>query len=255
MPTRAACAGSEVPAPSPPSAQGTTRPRSPATSSRPIVLRTHWTPSPCRRLSRPPWWRVTATTTTGPPPRPGGNSGRCACPEPEGSAGTAGTLPTFTHQPVGRVGAQLYPGGIAMPHRNTRHDPTRPKVGRPGRSPATTRTEHLGSPQPPVSGLLRDIGASNTGSSPTPSCLATAHGLLAADRCSIVRGCSRPPPHLRHQTAPQLHRPLRRPAAGPFIPPGHMALRGALLLCATDESQVRLRFFSCGGIVLVGASD
>ena len=30
-----------------------------------------------------------------------------------GSAGTAGTLPTFTHTPVGRVGAQLYPGDIA----------------------------------------------------------------------------------------------------------------------------------------------
>ncbi len=101
MPTRAACAGSEVPAPSPPSAQGTTRPCSPATSSRPIVLRTHWTPSPRRRLSRPPWWRVTATTTTGPPPRPDGNSGRCACPQPRRARrGTAGTLPTFTHRPV-----------------------------------------------------------------------------------------------------------------------------------------------------------
>jgi hypothetical protein len=35
-----------------------------------------------------------------------------------GSAGTAGALPTFTHTPVGRVGAQLYPGGIAARHRN-----------------------------------------------------------------------------------------------------------------------------------------
>ncbi|MFI5091358.1 MAG: hypothetical protein ACHP7P_15050 [Terriglobales bacterium] len=61
---------------------------------------------------------MTATTTTGPPPRPGGNSGRCACPE-QSSAGTAGTLPTFTHRPVGKVGAQLYPGGIATRYRNT----------------------------------------------------------------------------------------------------------------------------------------
>ena len=38
---------------------------------------------------------------------------------PKGSAGTAGTLPTFTHQPVGRVGAQLYPGGIVARYRNT----------------------------------------------------------------------------------------------------------------------------------------
>ena len=38
---------------------------------------------------------------------------------PQGSAGTAGALPTFTHMPIGRVGAQLYPGGIATRHRNT----------------------------------------------------------------------------------------------------------------------------------------
>jgi hypothetical protein len=35
-----------------------------------------------------------------------------------GSAGTAGALATFTHTPVGRIGAQLYPGGIAAPHRD-----------------------------------------------------------------------------------------------------------------------------------------
>ena len=47
-------------------------------------------------------------------------------PKPEGSAGTAGTLPTFTHMPVGRVGAQLYPGGIVACYRNTAHDLNRP---------------------------------------------------------------------------------------------------------------------------------
>jgi len=99
--------------------------------------RTHWTPSPCGRLSRPPWWRVTATTTTGPPPRPGGNSGRCACPE-QRSEGTAGTLPTFTHRPVGRVGAQLYPGGIAARYRNTARGLDRPSENR---SAETVRSE------------------------------------------------------------------------------------------------------------------
>lgn len=29
----------------------------------------------------------------------------------------------------------------------------------------------------------------------------------------MVRGPSRPPPHIRHRSAPQLHPPLRRPAA------------------------------------------
>lgn len=38
---------------------------------------------------------------------------------PQGSAGTARALPTFTHRPLGRVGAQLYPGGIAAGYRNT----------------------------------------------------------------------------------------------------------------------------------------
>jgi hypothetical protein len=122
------CAGSEVPAPAPRRRWGTARRYSPATSLRPTMPRAHWTPSPCGRLSRPPRWRVTATTTTGPPPRPGGHSGRCACPEPtnSGPAGTTGTLPTFTHTPVGRVGAQLYPGDIAARYRNPARGLTRP---------------------------------------------------------------------------------------------------------------------------------
>ena len=99
--------------------------------------RTHWTPAPRGRLSRPPWWVVTPTTTTGPPPRPGGNSGRCACPE-QRSEGTAGTLPTFTHRPVGRVGAQLYPGGIAARYRNTARGLDRPSENR---SAETVRSE------------------------------------------------------------------------------------------------------------------
>jgi hypothetical protein len=81
------------------------------------------------------WWRVTATTATGAPPRPDGNSGRCACPKPQtaGSAGTAGTLPTFTHQPVGRVGAQLYPEGIVARYRNPARDLDRPNSHQTGK--------------------------------------------------------------------------------------------------------------------------
>ena len=68
----------------------------------------------------------------GPPPRPDGHSGRCACPEPAKAspAGTAGALPTFTHMPVGRVGAQLYPGGIAAGYRNTARGLDRPSENR-----------------------------------------------------------------------------------------------------------------------------
>jgi hypothetical protein len=79
----------------------------------------------------------------------GGNGGRCACPEPTnpGSAGTAGTLPTFTHMPVGRVGAQLYPGDVATRYRNPARGLTaRPESGRARRPSASTRTKHPDSP-------------------------------------------------------------------------------------------------------------
>ena len=77
---------------------------------------------------------------------------------------------------------------------------------------------NLNSPQPPVSGLLPSLGASDTGSSPTPFCLATAPDPLAAGRCSIVRGCSRPPPHLWSRTAPQLHPTVTAVGGGSFHP-------------------------------------
>ena len=48
----------------------------------------------------------------------------------KGSAGTAGTSPTFTHMPVGRVGAQLYPGDIAARYRNTARGLARPTRNR-----------------------------------------------------------------------------------------------------------------------------
>ena len=89
---------------------------------------------------------MTATTTTGPPPRPGGNGGRCACPE-QSSEGTAGTLPTFTHRPVGRVGAQLYPGGIAAHYRNTARGLARPSDKRTDET-ALSENEDRASRQP-----------------------------------------------------------------------------------------------------------
>ena len=58
-----------------------------------------------------------------------------------GSAGTAGTLPTFTHMPVGRVGAQLYPGDIAARYRNPARGLTRPTSNGAGK---TTLTENKG---------------------------------------------------------------------------------------------------------------
>jgi hypothetical protein len=64
-----------------------------------------------------------------------------------GPAGTAGTLPTFTHTPVGRVGAQLYPGDIAAHYRNTARGLTHPSEYRTGET-ALTEYEDRASRQP-----------------------------------------------------------------------------------------------------------
>jgi hypothetical protein len=193
--------------------------------------RTHWTPSPCGRLSRPPWWRVTATTTTGPPPRPDGNSGRCACPKPEGLAGTAGALPTFTHMPVGRVGAPALPRGHrrALPQQGTRpHPPERKTSGRDGPQQQKDRASR----QP----IAASFGAAvlyrgfdhwyrfpyaflpcqRTRPANGGPFLRRRGPLAALRRTSRIRLPS------------SFSRPLRRPGAGPLTPPGHMAPRGAL---------------------------
>ena len=74
-----------------------------------VRLRTHWTPSPCDRISR-------SRTTAGPPPHPTGISRQQAFPPtakiPAGE-GTGRMVPTFGLQPFDRVGAQLCSPSIA----------------------------------------------------------------------------------------------------------------------------------------------
>jgi hypothetical protein len=147
-PARAANVGHRVPA--------AVRQRCASVHRRPPPVRScrcaQWTPSPCGRLSRPPRWRVTATTTTGPPPRPGGNSGRCACPGPEGPAAPPGRFPRS------------------------------PSTGRQGRRPAVPRghrrvpPQHDARPRPPeqlTSG--RDGPSENEGRAPQQP-IATSFG-------------------------------------------------------------------------------
>ena len=94
-----------------------------------VRLRTHWTPSPCDRLSRP-------RTTTGPPPHPTGISRQRTFPPTNlllAGEGTDGMVPTFTSQPFDRVSVQLCPlqhrhGYAAAIHR-----------GLPSRRPKPTK--------------------------------------------------------------------------------------------------------------------
>ena len=151
---------------------------------------------------------------------------------PKASAGTAGTLPTFTTDRSAGSAPSSTPGA------SSRATATR-------RATSTARSEtdgqddpqHNRGPSTPTAhsrqfpGCCPSLGASNTGSSPTPFCFATAPDPLAADRCSIVKGCSRPPPHLWLRLPLSFTRPSRRPGAGSLTPPGHMAPRGALPLC------------------------
>ena len=71
----------------------------------------------------------------------------------KGSAGTAGTLPTFTHRPVGRVGAQLYPGGIVARYRNPARDLDRPMGNRTGEMALNSNQDQA--PQQPTAASFR----------------------------------------------------------------------------------------------------
>jgi hypothetical protein len=219
---------------------------SPATSFHRIVLLAHWTPSPCRRLSRPPWWRVTATTTTGPPPRPDGNSGMRLPRTPKGSAGTAGTLPTFTHMPVGRLGAQLYPGGIATRYRNTARG-----LDRPNRKRSAETIPNSNRDRAPHTAHSRQFrGCSCVSGLLTLIRLLRLSALLphpARWRRTAARSSGAAP--ALHRTSdirlpPSFTRLLRRPEARPLTPPGHMAPRGAVPLSRTT-----------GRVELHGAGD
>jgi hypothetical protein len=128
-------------------------------------------------------------------------------PRTRGSGGHRRDASHVPHQPVGRAGAQLYPGDIAARYRNTPRGLARPNRQRANE---TVPSEHRdrASQQPIAASFGAAVqyrGFNHWFGFPTPFCLATAPGPLAADRCSIVRGRSHPPPHLRHQAAPQLH--------------------------------------------------
>jgi hypothetical protein len=168
--------------------------------------RTHWTPSPCGRLSRPPWWLVTATTTTGPPPRPDGNSGRCACPEPTNRARRAppGRFPRSLICRSAGPAPSCTPGtSPPLPQPGTRPRPPDGKTSgqdgpeqQPGPSIPTTHSRQFRGCCP-VSGLqpLVSVSLRLSASLPHP-----ARWRRTVARWS--RAACRPTPHLRRQYCP-----------------------------------------------------
>ena len=106
VPTRAACAERRVPAAEPHRDPPAARQCSPATSSRPNVLRVRCDPSPCTGLSP-------ARGPTGRSATPRRQQRTVRLPRTRRSGGHRRDVSHVHHQPVGRVGVQLYPGGIA----------------------------------------------------------------------------------------------------------------------------------------------
>jgi hypothetical protein len=234
MPSHAACAGSEVPAARPHRDRTAARRCSPATFSPHSVPRVRWSPSPCGRLSRP-------RSTTAPLPRPGGNSGRCACPDPEGPAGTAGTLPTFTM--IRSAGSAPSYTPVASPRGTaTRRaaSPARWDSGRERRAPSDK--EHRAPRQP----IAASFGAGDESRGfnhwfgfPVPFCLACPPGPLAATRRYVVEAAPTRTSPPREPGCLQLQPAIAATGGGPRCPPGLMAPRGAQPSSSSTTSSVR----------------
>jgi len=92
------------------------------------------------------------------------------------------------HQPVDRVGAQLYPGGIVARYRNTPRDLARPSDKWADETVPSEQRDRA--PQQPIAASFGAAvlyrGFNHWFGFPTPFCLASAPGPLAADRCYIV---------------------------------------------------------------------
>ena len=174
-------------------------------------------PSPCARLSR-------ARTTTGTPPRPATNSGRRACPPPEGGEGYDGSLPTFTTtrstRSVPSYTPAASPGVRRSPSPRPPHRPLQTGYGvarrhRDGRALLT-------GPDPP--GWSRHVayGASNAGSSRTPARLACRTRPVWQYRpVPALSGCSHPCVRLHGQAALSFTGLLRQVGGGALpSPPG-----------------------------------
>jgi hypothetical protein len=174
----------------------------------------------------PMWPALPASEYYGGSATPRRNSGRCACPDPNGSAGTTGALPTFTNHRSAGSASSFTP--VASPRSTaTRRAATRAH-GRARRPPHYKENRGPRQPIPASFGAVRWYrGFIHWFGFPTPFCLAWVPGPLAATRHYVVGAALARAAHLSSRTAPSFSRPSRRPRAGPFIPPGWLAPRGA----------------------------
>ena len=188
----------------------TERRYSPAISPHSDVPRVRWDPSPCGRFSRP-------RSTTVPLPRSGGHSGRCACPDPFRSAGTAGALPTFAVNRSAGSASSYTP--VASPRGTaTRRAASLARwVSGRARRPPSVKEDRA--PRQPIAASFgagdESRGFNHWFDFSTPFCLACGPGPLAADRSYVV-GAAPTRIGLTSGTraAPSFNRPSRRPAVG-----------------------------------------
>ena len=202
------------------------RPRTAAIQRRPPRvpdgLQAHCSPSPCRRLSRPPRSVVTPATTTRAMPPPGAISRRCALPAPREGRGDTGRVPTFTtvrlagsvpsSSPAGLVVAITRPLATRLPRRNYLHR------ARPGSPPFLGVPAHR-LPGPYPSGLsrgprLRGFNHWFTRITHCPPCLPRPRDPTVPARRVVVRAACRPSPQLRGQTALSFTGLPRQPGVG-----------------------------------------
>ena len=183
-------------------------------------------PSPCTRLSRASDYYGDSAPTCCHQPATGLPASRLAA----GGTGGTRTVPTFTTHSINELGAQLYPGSIAMPTPQA-FSMASPPASRPAsesRHPppaACTASRPISARFEPV-GDLRGVRHWFLSYAFSLACRArtvwqyrpvlSLSGLLPPSRAPPRSGCP--------QLSPAC---CDKPGAGPFTPPGILALRGA----------------------------
>ncbi len=156
-------------------------------------------------------------------------------PNPDRFGGHRRDASHVHHMPVGRVGAQPYPGGIATRYRNTARG-----LDRPNRKRSAETIPNSNRDRAPHTAHSRQFrGCSCVSGLLTLIRLLDLSALLphpARWRRTVARS-SGAAPVLRRTSGIRLPlsftRPLRRPGARSLTPPGHMAPRGAVLVSRT----------------------